>query len=539
VSFETSVAELNNVGEYLGAPFIVALFYWFRFHTRKGTRSYTTFLLYCIGIVVFVLPFLMAYFAISQLFKDELSASSAICLTMLIWLVPGPPGWWRNFCQSLARIPDHAHGMQTRLCTAAWELPPADWPGISRKLARIGYQVEDLRAIQSAPIQSRFLKIAALMHHLEEWKLTDSAFFERNSEHYSNLLAIYDLLSFKAVRVLKNTGAIYGAIMENSKVQPDDWHALDSLSTRNDSGNRLQSIAQNAAGGMLEDLRKDMDFLLDHLLLLTARCVLSSEWTFAGRKRRLEEVGFTLAPPGSGIMWMTLAAIGLTLVTVLTWFGTMKNPSDMIAGIQAVGVTRSFVMSPLNVIASLLIVYHLKRNYAFANEGVFGGLPFRFILSIGGLVALVMFPVQAVFDYYQFSKDPNYADMDYATLVAHELPVLSYMWVTGSVVALLVQDSMWRGFGSPRMMRIMDGVVFGAAWLFAVALLFAINRGFSIPIMKNMAEADFATFCLIFGFTFVAGFVLGFFLIADFRHAGSLRAARDELTASGALAHAS
>ena len=83
------------------------------------------------------------------------------------------------------------------------------------------------------------------------------------------------------------------------------------------------------------------------------------------------------------------------------------------------------------------------------------------------------------------------------------------------------------------------GVAFGAAWLFAVALLFAIHEGFPIPIMKNMAEADFATFCLIFGFTFVAGFVLGFFLIADFRHAGSLRAARDELTASGALAHAS
>ena len=534
MSFETFVAGMNNAGEYLGAPFIVVLFYWFEFHTRKGTRSYTTFLLYCIGIVVFVLPFLLAYLAIFHLFRDELSASSAICLTMLIWLVPGPPRWWRDFCQSLARIPDHAHGMQTKLSTAAWELNPADWPDISRKLVRIGYQVDDLRAIQSAPIQSRFLKIAALMYHLEQWKLTDSVFFERNSEHYSNLLAIYDLLSFKAVRVLKNTGAIYGAIMENNKVQPDDWSALDTLSARTDSGNRLQSIAQNAAGGMLEDLRKDMDFLLDHLLLLTARCVLANEWTFEGRKRRLEAVGFTVTPPGSEILWMTLAAIGLTLVTVLTWFGTMKNPSDMIAGIQAVGVTRSFVMSPLNVIASLLIVYHLKRNYAFANEGVFGGLPWKFILSIGSLVALVMFPVQAVFDYYQFKGAGAYGD-----ILLSELPVLLYMWVTGSVVALLVQDSMWRGYGSPRAKRIMDGVAFGAAWLFAVALLFAIHEGFPIPIMKNMAEADFATFCLIFGFTFVAGFVLGFFLIADFRHAGSLRAARDELTASGALAHAS
>ena len=45
VSFGTFFAGLNDVCEYLGAPFIVALFYWFRFHTRKGTRSYTTLLL--------------------------------------------------------------------------------------------------------------------------------------------------------------------------------------------------------------------------------------------------------------------------------------------------------------------------------------------------------------------------------------------------------------------------------------------------------------------------------------------------------------
>ena len=285
---------------------------------------------------------------------------------------------------------------------------------------------------------------------------------------------------------------------------------------------------------MLEDLRKDMDFLLDHLLLLTARCVLANEWTFEGRKRRLEAVGFTLTPPGSGIMWMTLAAIGLTLVTVLTWFGTMKNPSDMIAGIQAVGVTRSFVMSPLNVIASLLIVYHLKRNYAFANEGVFGGLPWKFILSIGSLVALVMFPVQAV-----FVTTINSRELDYGDILLSELPVLLYMWVTGSVVALLVQDSMWRGYGSPRAKRIMERRRFRRGLAVRCCAAVCDQQGFPIPIMKNMAEADFATFCLIFGFTFVAGFVLGFFLIADFRHAGSLRAARDELTASGALAHAS
>jgi hypothetical protein len=537
VSFETFVAGLNNVCTYVGAPFIAALFYWFRFHTRKTTRSYTTLLLYCIGVVVFILPFLLIHFGIYYMIKEivplkeDISALSATCLVMLIWLMPGPPKKWLEFCQTMARIPFYAYSMRSMLFVSAWELRPADWPDISRKLARCGYQTDDLRAIQSAPIQSRFLKIAAIMYHLEEWKLQGNAFLERNSEHYSNLLAVYDLLSFKAIRAMKNTAAIYGAIMEDSKVQPDDWDALDSLSTRNDSGNRLQSIAQNAAGGMLEDLRKDMDFLLDQLLLLTARCVLATEWNFAGRKRRLEAVGFTVRPPTHEIVWTALAAIGLSLATVLIWFAAIKNPSNLNAGVPAVGMTRSFVMSPLNIIASILIVYHLKRNYAFANEGVFGGLPFKFILSIGFLTALLMLPVQAVFDYYQFEGD-------YVDILVHELPVLLYMWATGSVIALLVQDSMWSSFGSERAKRAMDGIVFGANWVFAIALLFAINKVFPIPIMEIMAKSDFGTVSFIFSFSFVAGFVLGYCLIDPIRRAASLRFARDEMLLSGALAHA-
>ena len=303
MSFQAFVTGLNDFCEHLGAPFIVALFYWFRFHTRKGTRSYTTLLLYCVGITTFILPFMLIYFGICYMIREiiplatNISALSAVCLAMLVWLLPGPPQWWRDFCQSMARIPFYAYGMRSMLCTSAWELRPADWPDISRRLARIGYQIDDLPAIQSAPIQSRFLKIATIVHHLEGWKLQGNAFLDRNSEHYSNLLAVYDLLSFKAIRALKNTAAIYGAIMEDSKVGPDDWRALDSLSTRNDSSNRLQSVAQNAAGAMLEDLRKDMDFLRDDLLLLTVRCALASEWTFAGCKRRLEAVGFTVTPP--------------------------------------------------------------------------------------------------------------------------------------------------------------------------------------------------------------------------------------------------
>jgi hypothetical protein len=537
VPIETFVAGLNNVCEYLGAPVLVALFYWFRFHTLKGTRSYTTLLLYCVGIALFILPFLLIYFAIFYMtrevlsLRDDISASSTICLVMLIWLVPGLPKWWRDFCQNMARVPFCAYSLRNALWASAWELPAKDWPEISRKLARIGYKIDDLRAIQSAPIQSRFLKIATIMFHLEQWKLQGNAFFDRNSEHYSNLLAIYDLLSFKAIRALKNTAAIYGAIMEDSKVEPDDWRALDSLSARNDSSNRLQCAAQNAAGGMLEDLRKDMDFLLDHLLLLMARCVLASETNFAGRESRLVAVGFTSKPQRNEIVWMVIAAVAISIASVLIWFVAVRHPSDLISGVPAVGVTRSFVMSPLITIVSISIVYHLKRNYAFANEGVFGGLPYKFILSIGILTALLMFPVQAFFDYHQFKAD-------YLDVLVHELPVLLYMWATTTVMALLVQDSMWSSLGSMRMRRVMDGVVFGSGWVLALALLLVINQAFPIPIMEKIAKLGWVDLVvLIFGFSFFAGFVLGFCLIALVRQAASLRFARDEVTLSVALAH--
>jgi hypothetical protein len=557
VSLQAFVTELNTFGEYLGGPFIVALFYWFRFHTLDNTRSYTTLFLYSIGAATFVLPFLLIYFAIYYTAENAqplqhcapdvnampaacangISAASVICVVMLVWLVPALPKWWRDFCQSVARIPFYAYTMRSRLSASTWELPDADWPDISRKLARVGYQVDDLRALQSAPIQARFLKIAAIMYHLEKWKLEGNLFLDRNLEHYSDLLAVYDLLSFKLTRALKNSTAIYGAVMEDSKVEPDDWRALDSFSAKDDSSSRLQSAAQTAAGCMLEDLRKDMDFHLDHLLLLTARCALASEWSFAGRKRRIEAMGFTLEPPNRAILWMVLAGIGISVATVLVWLVAVRHLSDFIPGNVTAGVTRAFVMSPLHIIVSILIIYHLKRSYAFANEGVFGGFPIKFILSIGFLTALLMSPVQAVFDHYQFPE------RDYGPTLMHELPVLLYMWVTGTVIALLVQDSMWSSFDSRLERQIMDGTVLGVTFVFAVALLFAINAVFPIPVMERMAQARAETGALafvglIFGFSFVGGFVLGFVLIAPVRQAASLRFARDELKLSGAFAGA-
>src|SRR5260370_42312257 len=99
------------------------------------------------------------------------------------------------------------------------------------------------------------------MHHLEQWCANGETFIERNSEHYAELLRVFDLVSFKAVCALKSSAAVYGAVMHEGKVEPDDWDALDSLAAQDSPRNQLYVAAQNAAGGMMEDFSKDLVFM--------------------------------------------------------------------------------------------------------------------------------------------------------------------------------------------------------------------------------------------------------------------------------------
>ena len=302
------------------------------------------------------------------------------------------------------------------------------------------------------------------MLHLERWAADHDAFMERNSDLYAELLAVYDLICFRTVRVLKSSAEIYGAIMEDSLVEPNDWQALDQLSTRHSAVSQLQLAAQTAAGCMLEDLRKDMDSLLNNLLLYAARAALAGEWTLGRSRKRLGAIGFTLEPAPPGIVKFVAVAAGFAFVWCLVWLlGSGKvvhTPGD-----QYVGMMRTLLMTPLYLIVNFWLVYYFKRQYAFANETIFGRLPIGFILTIGLWSALILFPIQAAFDFYQFPQRP------YLDVVLHELPILIFPWGIAAMAALLVQDfdlgqavaqdtadARW-----PRLRRRHDGAAVGAA----------------------------------------------------------------------------
>ena len=504
------VDPLNAILESFGGPLLVVLFYWFRFHTMKGTRSFTTRPLFLFGLAVFITPFLVIY----AVLPDKLSPLASVWLLMFAWLIPVAPKAWRKFCQELAGIPVSALTLREALAAAPFQVGPDDMPSLQRKLSRVGYQVEDFRATQSTAIQSRFLKISALMLHLERWASEHQAFMERNSDLYAELLAVYDALCFRTVRVLKSSAEIYGAIMEDSHVEPDDWQALDQLSTRHSMVSELQLAGQTAAGCMLEDLRKDMDSLLNNLLLFAARAALAGEWTFGRSRQRLGAIGFTLEPAPPSIAKFVAVAAGFGFVWCLAWLLGSGKIVHM-PGNQPVGMMRTLLMTPLYLIVNFWLVYYFKRQYAFANENIFGRLPVGFILTVGLWGALILFPVQAAFDFYQFPQRP------YLDVVLHELPVLIFPWGIAAMAALLVQDSTW-GKRSRKTRRMRDGLVFGAGMTVLLWVLLAIHQVSPIPVMDVVDNLSGWTFFWSFVLpTFAFGFTIGYGLMAWLREAAS------------------
>jgi hypothetical protein len=527
VSLDLVTEFLNAVFGFFGGPLLVVLFYWFRFHTLKGTRSFTTRPLFVFGVAVFIAPFLVVY----AVLPERLSPLAAIWLLILVWLVPALPAAWRRFCQELAGLPVSALELRDALAVSSFQVHPDDMPSLQRKLSRIGYQIDDFRAVQSTAIQSRFLKISALMLHLERWAAEHEAFMERNSDLYAELLALYDSLSFRTVRVLKSTAEIYGAIMEDSRVEPDDWQALDQLSTRHSAVSQLQLAAQTAAGCMLEDLRKDMDSLLNNLLLFAARAALAGEWTLVRSKRRLGRIGFALDPSSPGILKFVAIVAAFTFTWSLLWLlgsGKMVH----IPGDQSVGALRTLLVTPLYFIVNFWLVYYFKRQYAFANETIFGRLPVGFILTIGLWSALLFFPIQATFDFYQFPQRP------YAIVVLHELPLLIFPWGIGAMTALLVQDSTW-GRRSRRTRRMRDGLVFGGGMTVMLWMLLAIQQVVHMPAMEIVDRVSGWAFVLSFVLpTFALGFIIGYGMIAQLREAAARCPVRSRVMVSPALASA-
>ena len=501
--------------DFVGGFLLVSVFFSFRFHSLKGTRSYTRGASYYMGLLCFIAPFGTFY----MLLTEFVSPIEAIWLVICTWLVPWIPKSWRHLCHRMAQIPDYAYRLKEVLLVASFDIQAKDIDLVDRELARYGFSTNDLRAVHATVIQARFLRIATVMHHLEEWERQYHLFMERNSEIYHSLLQSFDLLSFKIIRALKSGSRIDRAIIteRGRSAQSDDWTTLETLSTsaKVEPVDSLQTAVQAAMGTVIEDLRKDIDLLLDHIFLFVARGVLSNEWSSSQRRKKLESMGFKITQPPPSVVPSVLIVVVILAACSLAWFSIIGIATG---GNEKVAEFKILVIQTLNIVTNFSIVYYLKQRYAFANEEVFGGLPVTFILTVGFIAAIVLLPARAIFEYYEYWDKHHGSMSDFLQIFQHSLTFSLFPWATGATTALLMQDLMWATISSQRHRRILDGLVFGIVWTAALCMIWAANRsGFPVNGMDNVP------FGIALPTTFGLGVFVGYLAISRMREASSLQ----------------
>jgi hypothetical protein len=504
---------LDEIGGFL----LIALFYWFRFNSLKGTRSYTTAALYYSGVICFILPFVTAYVFVVALLESEILA---VWILVGTWLLPWLPAKWRTFCHDIARIPSYAHRLKELLSTAPFELSKEDIPDIERKLARFGYQLDDFKAAQTTILQGRYLKLAAMMHHLEKWEKHNRTFMYRNSEAYHSMLQGFDLLSFKMIRAVKSVAKINNTIMQQvarSQTNHDDWQTLTTvaISTKSEPLSKLQSATQTAMGTMLEDLRKDIDFFLDLVLLFVARGVLFNPRSSSFRQQAFQQMGFKITQTPSSIFPSVFSAVFIMMLCSIAWFSIINIS---VTGSTAIAIPKILTVVCINLLCNFILVFYLKQRYAFANIGSNGRMPVFFILTVGLVAALLILPVRTAFEYFQFWDLHNNSISAFIQLSVHSLPFSLIPWVTGAMTALLAQDSMWSTIKSRKQRRILDGLIFGGGQAGSVLALWTVHRFmFSVEGMNRISIEG------VLPVSFAIGFLMGFLVLAAIREGSSLR----------------
>jgi hypothetical protein len=503
-----ALESLSDHIDGIGGLGIVTLFYFFRFNSLRGTRSYTTADLYYSGLAAFTLPFILAYFACLAF----LNAMPATIIVMSLWIIPFIGTAWRALCHDVAEIPDYAYTFRNALAVAPFQLTRDDQPAVQRKLARCGYDFEDLTSARATVVQSRLVKIAAIVHHLEMWEVKYKTFIDKNLEQYIGFLEVFDLIAFKIVRNLKQGDRISAALgLADAKTSAvEDWEALESLTrrTKSDPDYGLRSVIQSTSAMIVEDLRKELDLILDNMLLFVSRGVLSKEATFNRRRRALEQMGFDIETGISSVLSAVIFVVAV--VTVCSWLWLVAFGVS-ITGNKDVGSAKILTIGALNLLLNVIFIQYSKRNFAFANLDIKGQRPWNFIFTIALVPTMIIAFVRVGFEYFQFMGEVN-SVTEFLSRITHSLPWSLNVWATGTSIALLSIETTWERVQSTWGRRILDGLVLGATWVGVLLLVFILNWHFRVEGLPP------ASLQVVIPTTLVFGFLIGFSIISGLRN---------------------
>ena len=281
--------------ESFGGPLLVVLFYWFRFHTMKGpARSRRA-------------PVSVWPRGLHHAVPGDLCRFSREAVAARLGLGPDVRLAHSRRAEGVAESLPGAGRDSRQRPPAARRAGCRAVPGrsgrhaeLQRKLSRVGYQIDDFRAAQSTAIQSRFLKISALMLHLERWAAGHDAFMERNSDLYADLLAVYD----------PSASAPSACSRAAPRSTVRSWRtAMSSQTIGRRSTSSRPDTAWSASFSSPARPRRDACWRICARTWMPcstisscsrARAAFAGEWTSARSRRRLGVIGFTLEPDPPG-----------------------------------------------------------------------------------------------------------------------------------------------------------------------------------------------------------------------------------------------
>jgi hypothetical protein len=284
-----------------------------RFNTPTSNRASTTAVRYYAAASAYVLIYLFAYFILLyypylvdlflKIFVNDkvlpaewakTAPSTVIIAIILSVLIPKMPilakadARLRNFLQSLAAIPYEALRLSKEIHDTPFSVPKNMQKKVEDDLKGRGFKEEDIVSDEGAASKHLWVKITALIFHLESWKKDTrfSAFAYERQDQFGRLQSRYKRLCGMAI----NCFSLLNQIMPGDTEDPMN-QAVTKFST---------------------NFMDEADSLFDEICNYVSQGVLKCKLTHGARCREIEDMGFAPTPD------KTLHALSINHVLILS-----------------------------------------------------------------------------------------------------------------------------------------------------------------------------------------------------------------------------
>jgi hypothetical protein len=445
-----------------------------RFNSPSWSRTYTTWAKYHATQYIYVLSHLLLYYLVSATIftlrpaPDEdpwyiLMPPTLLALVVVIGLLPMIPGLrqWRDVLRRWADIPNEAEHLSRALMNAKFTAPESVEAEVKSILIRRGFDPDDRWFPAAEPIVVLWTKAATVFHELRGWE-TDPIYkgcLEQARNEFDIVRRRYDQLSIQLANVLE-------------RIQDFGLLLRELPRTGAEIGSEGREAVRRAITDILSGLREDIAFFFGVTCLLVARGILTAHRTERSRVRSLQRLGFEVSERPvwrTGVALYAFCVVLISMSIASAVVGTGASPDSN--GLKRVSLR--IVMVGFIQLSALAVAIVPKMRWGFANYGVSGRAPLRFVAGAGAAAVVVALIVGFVFRFLIFgSTSEAWRDLK-----------VTWPWVTmafaiAATTAYLVQDNRWSRVHSPRERKLRDAIVTGVALVAASYVVRIVNALF-------------------------------------------------------------